>query len=42
MSRLNNMHLLEDMVREDMAINGFNPYDRNDIELYWEEYFNGY
>ena len=33
---------LEIMVRADMAKNGFNPYDENDIKLYWEEILNGY
>lgn len=32
---------LEFMVETDMIERGFNPYNINDIKLYWEIYFNG-
>lgn len=32
---------LEYMIADDMIENGFNPYCKEDIELYWEERLNG-
>jgi hypothetical protein len=32
---------LEFMVETDMIEQGYNPYNPNDVNLYWEIYFNG-
>lgn len=33
---------LEFMVETDMILHGYNPYEQSDVDLYWENYFNGY
>jgi len=33
---------LEFLVETDMIERGYNPYHPDDVELYWENYFNGY
>lgn len=32
---------LEFMVETDMILQGYNPYNPTEVNLYWERYFNG-